>query len=127
MKPGWLFGDQPGRVTSLVECRTINEGGSVGVKGRCRAGLMPSCQSILTAVTFSGQVKVAALSPVCGNVDPGDLEVELSGASHWNSVASCGKVQQLLLQLQGEGQHHVPEAPGGGEGGTGQSLRPLLA
>lgn len=64
-------------------------------------------------MTFKSQVKVAALSPVCGNVDLGDLEVELSGAAHRDAVASCGKVQQLFLQLQGEGQHHVPEAPGG--------------
>lgn len=64
-------------------------------------------------MTFKVQVKVAALSPVCGNVDLGDLEVELGGATHRDAVASCGKVQQLFLQLQGEGQHHVPEAPGG--------------
>lgn len=70
---------------------------------------------------FGGQVKVTALSPVCGNVDLGDLEVELGRAAHRDAVASCGKVQQLLLQLQGKGQHHVPEAPGfGGVRGRGR-------
>lgn len=64
--------------------------------------------------SLPGQVKVTALLPVCGNVDLGDLEVKLSGAAHWDAITSCGKVQQLFLQLQGEGKHHVPEAPGGG-------------
>lgn len=78
-------------------------------------------------MTFRGQLKVAALSPVGGNVDLGDLEVELGGAAHRDAVASCGKVQQLLLQLQGEGQHHVPEAPGVGGGGNSRHLSVIVS
>lgn len=90
-----------------------------GVKGRGQASRMPfKHQSLPATVTFRGGVKVEP-SPVCGNVDLGDLEVELGGAAHRHAVTSCGKVQQLLLQFQWEGQHHVPEAPGGRRGREG--------
>lgn len=60
------------------------------------------------------------LLPVSGNVDLGDLEVELGHSSDGNAVTSCGEVQQLLLQLQGEGQHHVPETPEGAGRGVSE-------
>ena len=47
--------------------------------------------------------------PVSGHIDLGDLEVEVNQPYHGDTVTSCGEVEQLLLQLQGEGQYHVPE------------------
>lgn len=47
--------------------------------------------------------------PVGRDINLGDFEVEVGHSSDWNAVAPCGKVEELLLQFQREGQHHVPE------------------
>lgn len=54
--------------------------------------------------------------PVSWNVDLGDFEVEVGHPSDRNAVTSCGEVEELLLQLEREGQHHVPETPYGALG-----------
>ena len=51
--------------------------------------------------------------PVSWNVNLADFEVEVGHSSDRNAVASCGEVEQLLLQLQREGQHHIPKRPDG--------------
>lgn len=47
--------------------------------------------------------------PVSGDINLRDLEVEVGHSTHRNTVTSCGKVEQLLLQLQRKCQHHVPK------------------
>ncbi len=54
--------------------------------------------------------------PVSWHVDFGDFEVEVGHSSDRNAITSCSKVEELLLQLQREGQHHVPETPAATQG-----------
>lgn len=47
--------------------------------------------------------------PVCMDVDPGNLEGEIRRSSNRNTITSSGEMEQLLLELQRESQHHLPE------------------
>lgn len=49
--------------------------------------------------------------PVSLNVHPGDPEAQIGRSSNRNAITSSGEMQQLLLELQRECQHHLPEEP----------------